>query len=167
MWSAVTAIERPNAECEVAWQCVDGAGLPLNLQPAGHTRLPAYARGERGTIARVYPGFILPDTNAHLAGENPQRVCAVRFDARGEVPGSVIRAYRVPAPNGTLPQSAAPRAHEVASRARLELSADSRAAEARRYERVLDARRTPSAISTPASCAASAGSGTAASAVSR
>jgi nitrile hydratase len=53
-----------------------------NLQPAGHTRLPAYARGKRGTIARVYPGFILPDTNAHLAGENPQRVYAVRFDAR-------------------------------------------------------------------------------------
>lgn len=52
-----------------------------NLQPAGHTRLPAYARGKRGTIARVYPGFILPDTNAHLRGENPQHVYAVRFDA--------------------------------------------------------------------------------------
>jgi nitrile hydratase len=53
-----------------------------NLQPAGHTRLPAYARGKRGSIARVYPGFILPDTNAHLRGENPERVYAVRFDAR-------------------------------------------------------------------------------------
>lgn len=53
-----------------------------NLQPAGHTRLPAYARGKRGSIARVYPGFILPDTNAHLRGENPQRVYAVRFEPR-------------------------------------------------------------------------------------
>lgn len=52
-----------------------------NLQPAGHTRLPGYARGKRGTIARVYPVFILPDTNAHLQGENPQRVYAVRFEA--------------------------------------------------------------------------------------
>jgi nitrile hydratase len=52
-----------------------------NLQPAGHTRLPGYARGKVGSIARVYPGFILPDTNAHLQGENPQRVYAVRFDA--------------------------------------------------------------------------------------
>jgi len=53
-----------------------------NLQPAGHTRLPGYARGKLGSIARVYPGFVLPDTNAHLRGENPQRVYAVRFDAR-------------------------------------------------------------------------------------
>lgn len=52
-----------------------------NLQPAGHTRLPAYARGKCGEIARVYPSFILPDTNAQLAGENPQYVYAVRFAA--------------------------------------------------------------------------------------
>jgi nitrile hydratase len=53
-----------------------------NLQPAGHTRLPAYARGKRGTIARVHPSFVFPDTNAARRGESPQWVYAVRFDAR-------------------------------------------------------------------------------------
>jgi len=52
-----------------------------NLQPAGHTRLPGYVRGKRGSIARVHPAFVLPDTNAHGLGENPQHVYAVRFDA--------------------------------------------------------------------------------------
>ncbi len=52
-----------------------------NLQPTGHTRLPAYARGRRGTIARLHAGFVLPDTNADGRGENPQWVYAVRFDA--------------------------------------------------------------------------------------
>ena len=52
-----------------------------NLQPTGHTRLPGYARGKRGTIARVHAGFVFPDTNADGRGENPQWVYAVRFDA--------------------------------------------------------------------------------------
>jgi len=52
-----------------------------NHQPHGHTRLPGYARVRRGTIARVQPSFVLPDTNAHGRGENPEWVYAVRFDA--------------------------------------------------------------------------------------
>jgi nitrile hydratase len=52
-----------------------------NLQPAGHTRLPGYARARRGTIAIVHPGFVLPDTNAHGRGEHPEWVYAVRFEA--------------------------------------------------------------------------------------
>ncbi|MEX2207157.1 MAG: nitrile hydratase subunit beta [Myxococcota bacterium] len=52
-----------------------------NLQPTGHTRLPGYARGKRGTIARVHAGFVFPDTNAAGRGERPQWVYAVRFDA--------------------------------------------------------------------------------------
>ncbi len=52
-----------------------------NLQPTGHTRLPGYARGKRGIIARVHPSFVFPDTNAAGLGENPQWVYAVRFDA--------------------------------------------------------------------------------------
>jgi nitrile hydratase len=60
-------------------------GAPVrtrNLQPAGHTRLPGYARGKQGTIARLHPGFVFPDTNAEGRGENPQWVYAVRFEAR-------------------------------------------------------------------------------------
>ncbi len=53
-----------------------------NLHPAGHTRLPRYARGKRGHVARVYPGFVFPDTNAHGKGENPQYLYNVRFDGR-------------------------------------------------------------------------------------
>ena len=53
-----------------------------NHQPAGHTRLPAYARCRRGVVARAYPACVLPDTNAHFLGENPQYVYAVRFEGR-------------------------------------------------------------------------------------
>jgi nitrile hydratase subunit beta len=60
---------------------VGAAVRARNLQPAGHTRLPAYARGKRGTIARVHPSFVFPDTNAERRGENPQWVYAVRFEA--------------------------------------------------------------------------------------
>ncbi len=52
-----------------------------NLNPSGHTRLPGYARGKRGRIDRVYPGFVFPDTNAHGQGENPQYLYNVRFEA--------------------------------------------------------------------------------------
>ena len=53
-----------------------------NHQPAGHTRLTGYARGRRGVVARAYPACVLPDSNAHSQGENPQPVYAVRFEAR-------------------------------------------------------------------------------------
>ena len=53
-----------------------------NAHPHGHTRLPRYARGRIGRIERVHPAFVLPDTNAHGLGENPQHVYAVRFASR-------------------------------------------------------------------------------------
>jgi nitrile hydratase beta subunit len=53
-----------------------------NMHPTGHTRLPRYARGHAGTIEKDYGVFALPDTNATLAGENPQHVYSVRFEAR-------------------------------------------------------------------------------------
>jgi nitrile hydratase subunit beta len=51
-----------------------------NHQPAGHTRLPAYARCRRGTIARVHSAMVYPDDHAHGRGENPQHVYSVRFN---------------------------------------------------------------------------------------
>ena len=51
-----------------------------NAHPQGHTRLPRYARGRQGTIARVYEPFPLPD----LAADGIRRleyVYAVRFEA--------------------------------------------------------------------------------------
>ena len=53
-----------------------------NINPAGHTRLPRYARGKLGTIERDHGVFVFPDTNAHFLGEKPQHVYSVRFAAR-------------------------------------------------------------------------------------
>jgi len=53
-----------------------------NINPTGHTRLPRYARGKVGTVARDHGVFVFPDTNAHFLGENPQHVYLVRFSAR-------------------------------------------------------------------------------------
>lgn len=53
-----------------------------DMKPQGHTRLPHYLRGHRGTIEAVQPAALLPDTHAHFLGENPQHVYTVRFDSR-------------------------------------------------------------------------------------
>ena len=50
-----------------------------NLHPAGHIRLPRYARGKSGVVERVQGGFVLPDSNAHGGGENPEWVYCVTF----------------------------------------------------------------------------------------
>lgn len=49
-------------------------------RPAGHTRLPRYARGKRGTVSRYHGVHVFPDTNAHGLGEMPQALYSVRFD---------------------------------------------------------------------------------------
>jgi nitrile hydratase len=48
----------------------------------GHTRLPGYMRGHTGVVELIQPASVLPDTNAHFRGENPQHVYSVRFDSR-------------------------------------------------------------------------------------
>lgn len=53
-----------------------------NISPSGHTRLPGYIRGHIGLVELIQPAAVLPDTNAHFLGENPQRVYSVRFDSR-------------------------------------------------------------------------------------
>ncbi len=54
----------------------------LNTNPAGHTRLPRYARGKLGTITRDHGVYSFPDTNAHSKGEKRQHLYSVRFSAR-------------------------------------------------------------------------------------
>lgn len=61
------------------------AGAPVvtrNLHPAGHTRLPRYARGRRGTIERDHGVFIFADTHAMSRDRKPQHCYSVRFSAR-------------------------------------------------------------------------------------
>ena len=53
-----------------------------NINPAGHTRLPRYARGHRGVVTRVHGVHVFPDANAHGLGEQPQPLYQVRFEAR-------------------------------------------------------------------------------------
>jgi nitrile hydratase len=91
---------------------VGDAVLARNVHPAGHTRLPRYVRGRRGTVVRVQAAWVFPDAHAHGRGENPQYVYAVRFDGRelwGESaePGTAVHvdlfeSYLEPAP-GTAP----------------------------------------------------------------
>jgi nitrile hydratase len=61
------------------------AGAPVvtrNLHPAGHTRLPRYARGRHGTIERDHGVFIFADTHAMSRDQKPQHCYSVRFSAR-------------------------------------------------------------------------------------
>ena len=53
-----------------------------NMNPAGHTRLPRYARGKVGAIERDHGVYAFPDSNAHFGGQKRQHVYSVRFSAR-------------------------------------------------------------------------------------
>ena len=55
-----------------------------NLHPRGHTRLPRYTRGRRGTVIRDNGVYALQDTDeqGRRLGETPQHVYTVRFAAR-------------------------------------------------------------------------------------
>jgi nitrile hydratase beta subunit len=73
--------ERPNATARPRFK-VGQRVRARNMNPAGHTRLPRYARGKSGKIVRDHGIFVFPDTNAHFLGEKPQHVYSVRFAAR-------------------------------------------------------------------------------------
>jgi nitrile hydratase subunit beta len=53
-----------------------------NLNPVGHTRLPRYARGKQGTIARDHGVHVFNDSLVQGLGEKPQHLYSVRFAAR-------------------------------------------------------------------------------------
>ncbi len=52
------------------------------MHPAGHTRLPRYARGKAGRVETVRGFHVFPDSNAHGGGEAPQWLYTVVFEAR-------------------------------------------------------------------------------------
>jgi nitrile hydratase beta subunit len=54
----------------------------IAVQPAHHTRLPAYARGKVGIVERVHGTHVFPDTNARGLGETPQWLYTVAFDEK-------------------------------------------------------------------------------------
>ena len=55
-----------------------------NINPVGHTRLPRYVRGKRGTITRYNGAFGFQDTdvNGDPLSRKPQHVYTVRFAAQ-------------------------------------------------------------------------------------
>ena len=52
-----------------------------NHQPAGHCRLPGYARGVVGRIVAQHGAHVFPDSSARFQGEDPQPLYTVAFDA--------------------------------------------------------------------------------------
>lgn len=58
------------------------AVLLRNINPEGHTRIPAYAKGKTGIIEEVAGAFVFPDDNAHGRGENPQWLYRVVMKGR-------------------------------------------------------------------------------------
>jgi nitrile hydratase beta subunit len=63
-----------------------------NTNPIGHTRLPRYARGKQGMIARDRGVFAFNDSEVQGLGDKPQHLYSVRFAARelwgGDAPES-------------------------------------------------------------------------------
>ena len=49
--------------------------------PGGHTRLPGYAAGRTGTVILSHGAHVLPDTNAHGLGEQPEPLYTIAFAA--------------------------------------------------------------------------------------
>jgi nitrile hydratase beta subunit len=60
---------------------VEDVVMTTRTSPAGHTRLPRYARGRRGRITMHHGAFDLADTLAEEFCECPEHLYAVRFDA--------------------------------------------------------------------------------------
>src|SRR2546426_3228803 len=58
------------------------AVVARKINPVGHTRLPRYVRGRRGTIHIDHGVFTFPDTNAMGGDPKPQHCYSVRFEAR-------------------------------------------------------------------------------------
>ncbi len=54
----------------------------------GHTRLPGYVAGHRGTILARRGGWVFPDSHAHGHGTAPQWVYGVEFAASDLWPGA-------------------------------------------------------------------------------
>jgi nitrile hydratase len=52
-----------------------------NIHPTTHTRLPRYVRGHLGVIERNHGCQVFPDSAAMDAGENPQWLYTVAFEA--------------------------------------------------------------------------------------
>ena len=53
----------------------------LGVQFRGHTRVPRYVRGKRGTVLHVAPAFSFPDASAHGFAKRSEPTYHVEFEA--------------------------------------------------------------------------------------
>jgi len=83
-WGFASPAQRPGP----ATACAGGdRRRTRNHQPAGHTRLPGYARGRVGVVTAVHGAHVFPDHHAHSPEEDPKPLYTVQFDA-GELYGA-------------------------------------------------------------------------------
>jgi nitrile hydratase beta subunit len=54
----------------------------IATRPSGHTRLPGYACGKRGTVIAHHGAMALPDSRARFEGDAPEHLYTVRFEGR-------------------------------------------------------------------------------------
>jgi len=84
----VDVIARPRTPQQIAGAAprfrVGQSVRTRNMNPAGHTRLPRYTRGKRGTIVRDEGVLNFPDTDPEgfSLDVSPKHVYTVRFSAR-------------------------------------------------------------------------------------
>ncbi|MDZ7683894.1 MAG: nitrile hydratase subunit beta [Gammaproteobacteria bacterium] len=89
----------PGNERTLDWPprfAVDDVVMTSVAVKAGHTRLPAYARGRLGRIHALHDGWVYPDTNAHGQGEQQQYLYTVEFtgdELWGEDADPALRVY--------------------------------------------------------------------------
>jgi nitrile hydratase beta subunit len=81
---------RTDDDVEPRYRVGDGV-LTKVINPVGHTRLPRYARGQRGLVTADYGVWMFPDSMGNDLGPDPQHVYCVRFEAR-ELWGDGARA---------------------------------------------------------------------------
>jgi nitrile hydratase len=83
VWAAVTApgsYER-KLDAPPAFKPGDRVRARL-MNPAHHTRLPRYLRGQAGEIVHWHGAHVFPDSNARGLGEDPRHLYTVRFCAQ-------------------------------------------------------------------------------------
>ncbi len=78
--AAAAASEAPRPAATERFRVGD-AVVVRSIHPSGHTRVPRYVRGKRGSVLRVAPPFSFPDAAAHGLPPREEPTYCVRFDA--------------------------------------------------------------------------------------
>jgi nitrile hydratase len=78
---AVTNPVSPGSGMKTPQFSVGDAVVVCDMHQPGHTRVPRYCRGKRGTVLHVAPAFKFPDHSAHDGPFREEHTYHVEFDA--------------------------------------------------------------------------------------